>query len=58
MKKQKQGLVGQLRKRKYILKNHITSKVEQLRRRRYSQRYHRTLEEGVKNLKKPKGIQE
>jgi hypothetical protein len=34
------------------LKNHITSKVEELRRRRYSQRYHRTLEEGVKKKKK------
>jgi hypothetical protein len=38
--------VGQLKRRKYKLKNHRTSKVEQLKRR-YSQRYHKTLEEGV-----------
>jgi hypothetical protein len=36
MKKQKEGLMGQLRRRKYRLKIHMTSKVEQLRRRRYS----------------------
>jgi hypothetical protein len=34
MKRQKQGVVGQLRRRKYRLKTHMTSKVEQLRRRR------------------------
>jgi hypothetical protein len=38
----------QLGSKKYRLRNHKTSKVEQLRRRRYSQRYHKTLEEGVK----------
>jgi hypothetical protein len=43
--------VGQLRKRKYILKNHKTSKVEQLKKRRYNQRYCMTLEEGVKKKK-------
>jgi hypothetical protein len=32
--------------------------VEQLRRRRYSQKYHKTLKEGVNKKKKPKGIQE
>jgi hypothetical protein len=43
--------VGQLKRRKYKLKNHKTSEVEQLKRRRYSQRYHKTLEEGVKKKK-------
>jgi hypothetical protein len=40
--------VEQLRRRKYRLMNHRTSKVEQLRRRRYSEKYQRTLEERVK----------
>jgi hypothetical protein len=31
--------------------NHRTSKVQQLKRRRYSQKYHKTLEEGVKKKK-------
>jgi hypothetical protein len=48
MKKQKQGLVEQLRRRKCRLKNHMLLKVEQFRRRRYSQKYHRILEEGVR----------
>jgi hypothetical protein len=48
MKKQKQGLVEQLRRRKCRLKNHKTSEVEQLRRRRYNKKNHRTLDEGVK----------
>jgi hypothetical protein len=39
--------VEQLRRRKYRLMNHRTSKVEQLRRR-YSEKYQRTLEERVK----------
>jgi hypothetical protein len=47
MKRQKQGLIEQLRRRKYTPRNHKTSKAEQLRRRRYNQKYHRTLEEGV-----------
>ncbi len=47
----KQGLVEQLRRKKYRLKNHKTSKVEQFKRRRYSQKYHRTLEEGIKKKK-------
>jgi len=34
MKKQKHGLVGQLKRRKYRLKNHKTSEVEEFRRRR------------------------
>jgi hypothetical protein len=42
--------LGQLRRRKYILRNHMTSEVEQLRRR-YNQRYHRTLKEGVMKKK-------
>jgi hypothetical protein len=55
MKRQKQGLARQLRRSKYILRNHKTSKVEQLSRRRYNHKYHKTLEEGVKR-KNPKGI--
>jgi hypothetical protein len=51
MKKKKQGLMGQLRRSKYRLRNHRTSKVEQLRRRRYNHRYHKTLEEGVRKKK-------
>jgi hypothetical protein len=47
MKRQMQGPMGQLKRRKYKLRNHKTSKVEQLRKRRYNQRYFRTLEEGV-----------
>jgi hypothetical protein len=43
--------VGQLRRRKYRLTNHRTSKVKQLRRRQYNQRYHRTLKEGVRKKK-------
>jgi hypothetical protein len=42
--------VGQLKGRKYKLKNRKTSKVEQFKRR-YNQRYHTTLEEGVKKKK-------
>jgi hypothetical protein len=42
--------VGQLKRRKYRLKNHKTSKVEQLKRT-YNQRYHMTLEEGVRKKK-------
>jgi hypothetical protein len=38
----------QFKKRKYRLRNHKTSKVEHPKRRRYNQRYHRTLEEGLK----------
>jgi hypothetical protein len=37
--------------KKYRLKNHKTSEVEQLKRRRYNQRYHKTLEERVKKNK-------
>ncbi len=48
MKRQKQGLMGQLRRKKYRLRNHKTLKAQQLKRRRYSQRYHKTLEEGVR----------
>ncbi len=33
------------------MKIHRTSEVEQLKRRRYKQRYHRTLEEGVRKKK-------
>jgi len=55
--KTKVGLVGQLKRRKYRLKNHRISKVEQLKRKRYSQRYHKTLEGGARR-KKPKGIQQ
>jgi len=51
MKKQKQGPVGQLRRKKYRLRNHWTSEVEQFMKRRYSQRYDRTLEKGVKKKK-------
>ncbi len=51
MKRQKQGLMGQLKRRKYRLKNHKTSKVEQLKRRRYNQRYHMTLKQGVRKKK-------
>jgi hypothetical protein len=43
--------MGQLRRRKYELRNHKTSEVKQLRRRRYNHRYHKTLEEGVKKKK-------
>jgi hypothetical protein len=32
MKKQKQGLMGQLKKRKYRLRNHMTLEVDQFRR--------------------------
>jgi hypothetical protein len=39
--------MGHIRRRKCRLKNHKTSKVEQLKRRRYNQRYHKTLEEGL-----------
>jgi hypothetical protein len=42
--------VGQLKRRKYKLRNHKTLQVEQLRRR-YSQRYHRTSREGVRKKK-------
>jgi hypothetical protein len=38
--------MGHLKKRKYRLKNHRTSEVEQLKRR-YIQRYHMTLKEKV-----------
>jgi hypothetical protein len=48
MKRQKHGQVGQFMRRKYRLR---TSEVEQFKRRRYSQRYHRTLEKGVKRKK-------
>jgi hypothetical protein len=48
MNRQKQGQVGQLRTRDYRLKNHMTSKVEQLRGKRYSEKYHKTLEKGVR----------
>jgi hypothetical protein len=37
--------------RKWILKTHRTSKVEQLKRWRYKQRNHRTSKEGVKKRK-------
>jgi hypothetical protein len=37
----------QLRGRKCKLKNHMISEMEELRRGRYSQKNHRTLEEGV-----------
>jgi hypothetical protein len=57
MMKTKVGLVGQLKRRKYRLKNHRISKVEQLKRKKYSQRYHKTLEGGARR-KKPKGIQQ
>jgi hypothetical protein len=46
--------MGQLRRRKYRLKNHKTSKVEQFKRRRYIKRYHMTLEEGVRKKKNQK----
>jgi hypothetical protein len=52
MKKQKLGLVGQLRRRKYRLKNHRTSEVEQLRRKKYNHIYHKTLKEGVRKKNK------
>jgi hypothetical protein len=39
--------VEQLRRRKFKLRNHMTSKIEQFRRR-YNQRNHMTLEEGVR----------
>jgi hypothetical protein len=39
--------VKQLRGRKCKLKNRMISEVEQLRKGRYSQKNHRTLEEGV-----------
>jgi hypothetical protein len=51
MKRQKQSLVEQLKRRKCKLRNHKTSKVEQLKGRRYSQRNHRNLEEGVRKKK-------
>jgi hypothetical protein len=41
----------QLKRRKYKLRNHRTSKVEQLRRKRYNQKYHMTLKEGVRKKK-------
>jgi hypothetical protein len=46
MKRQKQGPMEQLRRRKYRLRNHKTLAVEQLRRRWYNQRYHVTFEGG------------
>jgi hypothetical protein len=46
--------MGHLKRKKYKLRNHRTSKVEQLKRRRYNHRYHRTLEEGVKEKKSQK----
>jgi hypothetical protein len=52
MKRQKHG---QFMRRKYRLR---TLEVEQFKRRRYNQRYHMTLEKGVKRKKKLKGIQE
>jgi hypothetical protein len=39
--------VGPIRRKKYKLRNHMTSEVEQLRRR-YNQKNHKTLKEGVK----------
>jgi hypothetical protein len=42
----------QLRRKKYKLKNHKTTKMEQLRRKKYNQRCHMTLEEGIKKKKK------
>jgi hypothetical protein len=38
----------QLKRQKYRLRNHRTSITKQFRRRRYSQRYHKTLNAGVK----------
>jgi hypothetical protein len=43
--------VGWFRRRKYKVRNHKASKVEQLRKRRYNQKYHGTLEEGVRKKK-------
>jgi hypothetical protein len=43
--------MGQLRRRKFKLKNHRTSKVEEFGKRRYSHRYHKTLDEGVRKKK-------
>jgi len=51
MKRQNQGPMEQFKRKKYRLKNHKTSKNEQFKRRRYSQRYCRTLEEGVRKKK-------
>jgi hypothetical protein len=48
---QKQGSVGQLRRRTYRPRNRRTSKVEQLKRRKYNYKYHKTLKEGVKKKK-------
>jgi hypothetical protein len=51
--------VEQFKRRKCKLKNHKTSKVEQVRKRRmYNQRNHMTLKEGVKKRKKPQKIHE
>jgi hypothetical protein len=54
MKKQKHGLVEQLRRKKCRPRNHMTSEVEQLRRRSYNKENHRTLDEGVKKKKNHK----
>jgi hypothetical protein len=48
VKRQKQGPMGQFKRRKYKLRNHKTLEVVQLRRRKKSQRYHKTLKDGVK----------
>jgi len=47
--------MGWFGRRKYKLRNHKASKVEQLRKRRYNQKYHGTLEEGVRKKKKTRG---
>jgi hypothetical protein len=51
MKKYNQGLMGQFKRRKYKLWNHMTSKVEQLKRRSYNHRYHRPLKDMVRKKK-------
>jgi hypothetical protein len=50
----KVGPNGQLKRKKYRLRNHMTLEMEQFRRRRYNWRYHMTFEEGVRK-KRTKG---
>jgi hypothetical protein len=54
----KQGPMEQLKRRKCRLRNHMTSKVEQLGMRMYIQNNHITLEEGVRKRKNHKKTQE
>jgi hypothetical protein len=54
MKKLKQGLVEQLKRKKCRPRNHMTSEVEWLGKRKYNKINHKTLEEGIKKRKNHK----